>query len=69
MALFLMLPLEIWIMIYKYCLVVGKVFPYTLSEPNDEPDYTFKDTKRVSLGYEVPEVQNLDGVQSGISGS
>ena len=46
-------------MIYKYCLVVGKVFPYTFSERYADLDYTFKDTRRVSLGYEVPEVQIL----------
>lgn len=56
MSHFLALPLEIRVMIYKYCLVVGKVFPYTLSEHH----YMYiSKTRQAASGCDVPEVAIL----------
>lgn len=43
MPAFFDLPLEIRRMVYGYCLVVGKVFPYTISETYNEYDHDFDD--------------------------
>lgn len=55
------LPPEIRRMIYVECLVVGKVFPYTLSESYDEYECDYDDdlTAREHAGYEAPIVALL----------
>ena len=61
MPTFLGLPSEIRRMIYIYCLVVGKVFPYTVSETYDEYDQDFDDdpTSQELSECEVPCVALL----------
>lgn len=61
MSKFLDLPLEIRRMIYGYCLVVGKVFPYTVSETYDEHDDDFDDdpTSQEFSGCDEPCVALL----------
>ena len=43
MPTFLDLPLEIHQMIYSYCLVVGNIFPYAVTETYDEYEHDFDD--------------------------
>lgn len=53
-------------MIYKYCLVVSKVFPYTLNETYNAIHHWYgpNTTKRDALGYEPPEVSILRACRS-----
>ena len=55
------LPLEVRRMVYAECLVVGKVYPYTLAESYDEYECDFDDdlTARELAGKEAPEVTLL----------
>lgn len=59
MSRFLALPLEIRITIYKYCLVVGKVFPYLASDVRSSDVYGHPDWEQEALEYELPEISLL----------